>query len=90
VNDPDASRPRQVHPGAVGLAGSHSVAHDPGMALRRFLPPVVRRFRVQDATGQRLAYFYWWDDSTARYQADVLTEAEARRLAEDFANLSEL
>jgi hypothetical protein len=66
------------------------------MALRRFLPAVVCRFRVQDAfrvqdgTGQRLAYFYWWDDLTARYQADVLTEAEARRLAEDFANLSEL
>jgi hypothetical protein len=85
-------RPRQVHPGEVGLAGSHSVAHDPGMAPR-FLPPwsaveIPGGFR--DATGQRLAYFYWWNDPTARYQADVLTETEARGLAEDFAKLSEL
>jgi hypothetical protein len=70
-------------------------AHDPGMAPRRFLPPwsvveIPGGFRVQDATGQRLAYFYWWNDPTARYQADVLTETEAKGLAEDFAKLSEL
>jgi hypothetical protein len=62
-------------------------AHDPGMAPRRFLPPwsvveIPGGFRVQDATGQRLAYFYWWNDPTARYQADLLTETEAKGLAE--------
>ena len=36
------------------------------------------------------SHFYWWDDPTARYQADVLTEIEARRMAEEFAKLPEL
>jgi hypothetical protein len=70
-------------------------AHDPSMAPRNFPAPwsvveIPGGFRVQDATGQRLAYFYWWDDPTARYQADVLTEIEAQRMAEEFAKLPEL
>jgi hypothetical protein len=48
---------------------------------------ILGGFRVQDATGQRLAYFYWWPEPTV---ADVLTEAEAQRLAEDFARLPKL
>ena len=43
-------------------------------------------YRVDDASGQRLGYFYSWDDFTAKYYADVLTGDEARRMAEDFAN----
>jgi hypothetical protein len=47
-------------------------------------------YRVDDASGQRLGYFYSWDDPTARYHADVLTADEARRIAENFAKLPEL
>jgi hypothetical protein len=62
------------------------------MAPRRFPPPwsvveIPGGFRVQDATGQRLAYFYWWPAPTV---ADVLTEVEAQRMAEHFARLPEL
>jgi hypothetical protein len=62
------------------------------MAPRNFPAPwsvveIPGGFRVQDATGQRLAYFYWWPDPTV---ADVLTEVEAQRLAEDFAQLPKL
>jgi hypothetical protein len=46
-------------------------------------------FRVQDANRQPLAYFYGSDDPNAARQADVLTLDEARRLAENFARLSE-
>ena len=44
-------------------------------------------YRVDDASGSRLAYFYFWDDPTGRYHADVLSPEEARRMAEDFATL---
>jgi hypothetical protein len=42
-------------------------------------------YRVDDASGKRLGYFYF--DATATYRADALTEDEARRMAEDFAKL---
>ena len=45
-------------------------------------------YRVDDASGSRLAYFYFWDDLSGRYHADVLSPEEARRMAEDFAALS--
>ena len=46
-------------------------------------------YRVVDANRQPLAYFYGRDDLNAAHQADVLTLDEARRLAENFARLSE-
>jgi hypothetical protein len=45
-------------------------------------------YRVQDATGHALGYFYSWEDPTAAHQADVLTRVEARSMAEGFARLS--
>jgi hypothetical protein len=45
-------------------------------------------YRVDDASGSRLAYFYFWDDPAGRYHADVLSPEEARGLAEEFATLS--
>jgi hypothetical protein len=47
-------------------------------------------FRVEDANRQPLAYFYGRDDANAAHQPDVLTLDEARRMAENFARLSEL
>jgi hypothetical protein len=47
-------------------------------------------FRVEDANRRPLAYFYGRDDPNAAQQADVLTLDEARRMAENFARLSEL
>jgi hypothetical protein len=44
-------------------------------------------YRVDDASGNRLGYFYSWDDPSGRYHADVLTGDEARRMAEAFAAL---
>jgi hypothetical protein len=43
-------------------------------------------FRVEDANRRPLAYFYGRDDP----HADVLTLEEARRMAENFARLSDL
>jgi hypothetical protein len=46
-------------------------------------------YRVDDASGKRLGYFYSWDDPNTAHLADVLTGDEARRLAEEFAKLPE-
>jgi hypothetical protein len=45
-------------------------------------------YRVEDARGHPLGYFYSWDDPTAVHQADVLTRVEARHMAEEFAGLA--
>jgi hypothetical protein len=45
-------------------------------------------YRVEDARGHPLGYFYSWDDPTAAHQADVLTRVEARHMAEEFAGLA--
>ena len=45
-------------------------------------------YRVDDANGNRLGYFYFWDDPAGRYHTDVLSPGEAKRMAEDFAALS--
>jgi hypothetical protein len=43
-----------------------------------------------NASGKRLGYFYAWDDAKAAHPlGDVLTVNEARRMAEEFANLPE-
>jgi hypothetical protein len=63
------------------------------MPARRSFPPpwsvieIPGGYRVDDASGNRLGYFYSWDSPTAAHQADVLTGEEARRMAEDFATL---
>ena len=62
------------------------------MAPRSFPEPwsvvdIPGGYRVEDATGHALGYFYSWDDPTAAHQVDVLTRDEARRLAESFARL---
>jgi hypothetical protein len=47
-------------------------------------------FRVDDASGKRLGYFYSWGDAnTVDPLGDVLTTDEARRMAEEFAKLPE-
>ena len=46
-------------------------------------------YRVQDATGHPLGYFYSWDDPAAARQADVLTRLEGRSMADGFARLSD-
>jgi hypothetical protein len=45
-------------------------------------------YRVDDATGNGLGYFYSWDDPAGIYHAEVLSPDEARRMVEDFATLS--
>ena len=45
-------------------------------------------YRVDDASGNRLGYFYFWDDPAGRYHADVLSPEEAKRMAENFATPS--
>jgi hypothetical protein len=45
-------------------------------------------FRVDDASGKRLGYFYSWGDANAVHAlGDVLTAEEARRMAEEFAKM---
>ena len=65
------------------------------MPNRRFPPPwTVQRlpggFKVVDASGQSLAYFYARENDTDAGTAGVLTMDEARRLASNFAKLPEL
>jgi len=46
-------------------------------------------FHVQDANRRPLAYFYGSDDPSAKHQAGLLTLDEARRIAQNFAGLSD-
>jgi hypothetical protein len=72
------------------------VTADPSkMTDRRFPPPwTVQRlpggFKVVDANGQSLAYFYARDNDHDASIAKVLTMDEARRMASNFAKLPEL
>ena len=65
------------------------------MTNRRFPPPwTIERlpggFKVVDAHGQSLAYFYARENDNDAGTAGVLTMDEARRLASNFAKLPEL
>ncbi len=64
------------------------------MSTRHFPGPwsvvdIPGGYRVQDAVGHPLGYFYSWDDPTAAHGADMLTRIEARSMAEGFARLSD-
>ena len=65
------------------------------MTNRRFPPPwTVERlpggFKVIDANGQSLAYFYAQENDNDAHAASVLTMDEARRMASNFAKLPAL
>ena len=65
------------------------------MTRRRFPPPwTVERlpggFKVIDANGQSLAYFYARENDNDAGTVGVLTMDEARRLAINFTKLPEL
>jgi hypothetical protein len=65
------------------------------MNNRRFPPPwtvepLPGGFKVIDANGQSLAYFYARDNDHDASIAKVLTMDEARRLASNFAKLPEM
>jgi hypothetical protein len=62
---------------------------------RRFQPPwkvveMTGGYAVEDASGQRLAWFYGREDANVARQAGVLTMDEARRMAANFARLPDL
>jgi hypothetical protein len=59
---------------------------------RRFPPPwtvvpLPGGFKVIDAMGQSLAYFYARENDNDAHTAGVLTMDEARRMASNFAKL---
>jgi hypothetical protein len=65
------------------------------MAERRFPAPwsvvdIPGGYRVDDAEGLALGYFYSWDAPSAAHQGGVLTGDEAMRMAENFARLPDL
>jgi len=47
-------------------------------------------FVLRDSTRQKLAYVYYEEESGRRRAAKLLTKDEARRIAADFAKLTEL
>lgn len=62
---------------------------------RRFPAPwsvreLEQAFRVEDATGQAVAYTYFRKDENTARQAQVLTHDEAWRIAANIAKLPEL
>jgi hypothetical protein len=66
---------------------SDSYASSPKLSLALVGHRVPGGYRVDDASGNRLGYFYFWDDPAGRYHADMLSSEEAKRMAEDFAIL---
>jgi hypothetical protein len=65
------------------------------LSARRFPPPwsveeLDACFIVKDSVGQKLAFVYFEDEPGRRSAAKLLTHAEARRVAENIAKLSEL
>ena len=54
------------------------------------MEPLPGGFKVIDANGQSLAYFYARDNDHDASIAKVLTMDEARRLASNFAKLPEM
>jgi hypothetical protein len=65
------------------------------MTERRFPPPwtvvpLPGGFKVVDAAGQSLAYFYARENDNDANIASVLTMDEARRMAANFAKLPAL
>jgi hypothetical protein len=65
------------------------------MAPRSFPAPwtvtdIPGGYRVEDATGQPLGYFYSWDGPSAKHQVGVLTRDEALLMATNFTKLPEL
>jgi hypothetical protein len=65
------------------------------MTTRRFPAPwrVIespRGFRVEDANGQTVGWFYCRDDAFLARQANVLTRDDARSMAANFARLPAL
>ena len=62
------------------------------MTERRFPPPwtvetIPGGFKVVDATGQSLGYFYARENDDEARIANVLTMDEARKMAANFAKL---
>jgi hypothetical protein len=62
---------------------------------RRFPAPwsvreLKQAFRIEDATGQAVAYTYFRKDENEARQASVLTWDEARRIATNIVKLPEL
>jgi len=60
---------------------------------RRFPPPwtieeLDAAFVVKDASGQKLGYFYFEEESGRRSAAKLLTKGEARRTAANFAQVA--
>ena len=78
---------------ATAFSGGHGDRTH--MAPRSFPAPwtvidIPGGYRVEDATGQALGYFYSWDDPSAKHQTDVLTRDEAFLMATNFAKVPEL
>jgi hypothetical protein len=77
---------------------THSDAETTDIDLRvsrRFPAPwsvreLEQAFRIEDATGQAVAYTYFRHDENEARQANVLTHDEALRIASKIAKLPEL
>jgi DNA-binding response OmpR family regulator len=85
-----AKLPELLDAGGLVLTQTPPAVTARGFPLPWSVEDIGDAFVVRDSTRQKLAYFYYEEDPGRRRAAKLLTKDEARRIAANFAKLSDL